>query len=745
MADETKYWLYQDGEIEGPFDSQELSVQPDFCPASLVCQDNGSGEPCGQWRMASSAPGLAEEAAMLRDWTRRHAPEESRPAGEAGPPPGGQELASFLKTFGFTEDDIARAADFAVEKPDLPAQSAGQAAAKAAPVPLSRAVGAAKPAQQPKFLGQAEPEWIAQLELNEKLQTLAGDSARFAALADYGGVQPAVEDLEEDAGYAEDEEEEEAPPSSRSRRAAKRRGRKASRRRRREEEPEEEFPQQFPGPAAAYGLPPFPAAPEAAPAAARQEELPDVSEEIIPPPNSEFENFTGLPPMPAPEPVVAPQPAPASARETSTTDKSDITAPLESDHRPLPDTGNIPEINIAPTADRINPDAFGAQKATSVGLEDAQGKARVTGIDTAGAQDGQNRKTNETMQVASALDAMGVRGDGKTTALGPDTGSGLFKAAMPDKQQPTQQGASYTMKVGAIMDATGIKSTQVSNSATVSGGAAALQGMPSPTIATVDLTRAAATASKQSVFKRRKLIIITAAAALALFVIVVFLYLFKGGSKPPANKDAAQSQPQADAGAAQQAGASAPQQTAAAIGIVKNYQLGGGRGTISEWLRNSYMGGQESWSATHLHGSDYVVSYKFTQQRLEPVVYEFDVNVQTGKIVRGINNAAVSLLANQSAAAQFGATPGRQPQQFFTTKPGQQTSSVLPSVALPAVEAPPPAAPAPSQPPKKKKAVRKKAPQPRKDEVELLPLPPDPRGKKKKSGSFAPMDFDPDF
>lgn len=86
-----------------------------------------------------------------------------------------------------------------------------------------------------------------------------------------------------------------------------------------------------------------------------------------------------------------------------------------------------------------------------------------------------------------------------------------------------------------------------------------------------------------------------------------------------------------------------------AVGIVKDYSLGGGRGTISQWFNNAFASSasadyQQDWSATLLHNNSYVVEYRFLS-RAEPVVYQFEVDVEKGGITRGINNSAIELLA----------------------------------------------------------------------------------------------------
>ena len=85
-----------------------------------------------------------------------------------------------------------------------------------------------------------------------------------------------------------------------------------------------------------------------------------------------------------------------------------------------------------------------------------------------------------------------------------------------------------------------------------------------------------------------------------------------------------------------------------AIDIVKSYNLGEGKGTIERWLSNtmaSNVKGKEEWNATYLSGNIFVVQYRFLRFKSEPIVYLFEVDVEKGEIVRGINNNAINLLA----------------------------------------------------------------------------------------------------
>lgn len=82
-----------------------------------------------------------------------------------------------------------------------------------------------------------------------------------------------------------------------------------------------------------------------------------------------------------------------------------------------------------------------------------------------------------------------------------------------------------------------------------------------------------------------------------------------------------------------------------AVEIAKNHDLGMGKGKLAAWLQSSYgASGQQDWSATQLLGDVYVVQYQLLRARLEPIAYQFEVNVKEGRLTKGINNSAIELL-----------------------------------------------------------------------------------------------------
>ena len=143
-----------------------------------------------------------------------------------------------------------------------------------------------------------------------------------------------------------------------------------------------------------------------------------------------------------------------------------------------------------------------------------------------------------------------------------------------------------------------------------------------------------------------------------------------------------------------------------AIDIVKNHDLGGGRGTILQWFRNAFITAgataeQEEWTATVLSGSTYVVKYRLRVPQADPIVYQFEVDVTAGKIVRGVDNAAVELLSAAPAPSASSATKApvykevkptyakkpktaaKKTSAVKKTKTVKPASSALPQLALP--------------------------------------------------------------
>lgn len=139
-----------------------------------------------------------------------------------------------------------------------------------------------------------------------------------------------------------------------------------------------------------------------------------------------------------------------------------------------------------------------------------------------------------------------------------------------------------------------------------------------------------------------------------------------------------------------------------AVEIVKNHRLPGGRGNIAAWFSNSFLsssavGLSEEWSATILHGEIFVVQYRLLRPKQDPLVYQFEVDVAKGTLVRGINNGAIELLDFPSGD----------------------------KVTAAAAPAPKPAAKPAARPAAKKRTVSRTRSAGTSGEVPLLPLPED--------------------
>lgn len=86
-----------------------------------------------------------------------------------------------------------------------------------------------------------------------------------------------------------------------------------------------------------------------------------------------------------------------------------------------------------------------------------------------------------------------------------------------------------------------------------------------------------------------------------------------------------------------------------AVEIVKNYKLSENRGTISAYLSKRYQtqlasGHQAQWSAEPLHKSVYIVKYRLTKTRTEPIVYVFQADVSKEKLIGALNNISLDLV-----------------------------------------------------------------------------------------------------
>ncbi len=86
-----------------------------------------------------------------------------------------------------------------------------------------------------------------------------------------------------------------------------------------------------------------------------------------------------------------------------------------------------------------------------------------------------------------------------------------------------------------------------------------------------------------------------------------------------------------------------------ALEIVQNYLLPNNRGTVKEYLERLYQpqkaqGYTDGWSAEPLHKSTYIVKYRLTKTRMEPIVYIFQADAETGKLTGALNNITLDLV-----------------------------------------------------------------------------------------------------
>lgn len=86
-----------------------------------------------------------------------------------------------------------------------------------------------------------------------------------------------------------------------------------------------------------------------------------------------------------------------------------------------------------------------------------------------------------------------------------------------------------------------------------------------------------------------------------------------------------------------------------ALAAVQNYQLAGNKGTIASYFDRLYQtrlsqGYKGEWSAEPLHKNTYIVKYRLTKPRVEPVVYVFQADAAQGKLTGALNNIALDLV-----------------------------------------------------------------------------------------------------
>ncbi len=87
----------------------------------------------------------------------------------------------------------------------------------------------------------------------------------------------------------------------------------------------------------------------------------------------------------------------------------------------------------------------------------------------------------------------------------------------------------------------------------------------------------------------------------------------------------------------------------AAIDIVKAHRLSGSNGAVAKYFDSFYknyveQGYEASWAAEPLHKDTYIVKYRLVKPRKEPIVYIFEADIKKKTISGALNNAAMDLL-----------------------------------------------------------------------------------------------------
>ncbi len=86
-----------------------------------------------------------------------------------------------------------------------------------------------------------------------------------------------------------------------------------------------------------------------------------------------------------------------------------------------------------------------------------------------------------------------------------------------------------------------------------------------------------------------------------------------------------------------------------ALEIVQNHPLSGQRGTLSAYLNRIYknqlaQGYTGTWGAEPLYKNTYIVKYRLTKTRKEPIIYVFQADVAQGKLTGALNNISLDLV-----------------------------------------------------------------------------------------------------
>ena len=86
-----------------------------------------------------------------------------------------------------------------------------------------------------------------------------------------------------------------------------------------------------------------------------------------------------------------------------------------------------------------------------------------------------------------------------------------------------------------------------------------------------------------------------------------------------------------------------------ALSAVQNYQLSGNKGTVASYFDRIYashlqQGYTANWSVEPLHKNIYIVKYRLTKTRTEPIVYVFQADGAREKLTGALNNVALDLI-----------------------------------------------------------------------------------------------------
>ena len=86
-----------------------------------------------------------------------------------------------------------------------------------------------------------------------------------------------------------------------------------------------------------------------------------------------------------------------------------------------------------------------------------------------------------------------------------------------------------------------------------------------------------------------------------------------------------------------------------ALSIAQNHLLSGNRGTIASYLNHIYQdqltqGYSGGWGVEPWYKNTYIVKYRLTKARKEPIIYVFQVDVDANKLTGALNNISLDLV-----------------------------------------------------------------------------------------------------